>query len=32
MANLYISLLERMDVNVEHLGDSTGELQHLSDI
>jgi len=32
MSNLYISLLERMDVNVEHLGDSTGELQHLSDI
>jgi hypothetical protein len=25
-------LLERMDVNVEHLGDSTGELGELSDI
>jgi hypothetical protein len=32
MANLYLSLLDRMGVNVEHLGDSTGELGQLSDI
>lgn len=32
MANLYLSLLDRMGVNVDHLGDSTGELGELSEI
>jgi hypothetical protein len=32
MTNLYLSLLERMNVPTERLGDSTGQLQHLSDL
>jgi hypothetical protein len=32
MTNLYISLLERMNVKTEKLGDSTGQLQHLTEL
>jgi hypothetical protein len=32
MTNLYLSLLERMDVPTEKLGDSTGQLQHLTEL
>jgi hypothetical protein len=32
MTNLFLSLLERMDVPTEKLGDSTGQLQHLTDL
>lgn len=32
MTNLYLSLLERMNVRTESLGDSTGQLQHLSEL
>ena len=32
MTNLYLSLLERMNVPTERLGDSTGQLQHLSEL
>jgi hypothetical protein len=32
MTNLYLSLLERMNVPTERLGDSTGQLPHLSDL
>ncbi len=32
MNNLYLSLLERMGVPTETLGDATGKLEHLSDI
>ena len=32
MANLYMSLLDRVGVKPEHLGDSNGGLQHLSDL
>jgi hypothetical protein len=32
MANLYLSMLDRMGVPVETLGDSTGRLEGLSDL
>lgn len=32
MTNLYVSLLERMDVKTDKLGDSTGKLEHLTEI
>ena len=32
MTNLYLSLLDRMGVQPEAVGDSNGELQHLSDL
>jgi hypothetical protein len=32
MTNLYLSMLDKMGVHTEHLGDSTGETTHLSDI
>jgi hypothetical protein len=32
MTNLYLSLLERMGVPTEKLGDSTGQLQHLTNL
>ena len=32
MTNLFLSMLERMDVPTGALGDSTGELHHLSDL
>jgi hypothetical protein len=32
MTNLYLTLLERMSVPTEKLGDSTGQLQHLTDL
>lgn len=32
MTNLYLTLLDRMGVNAESIGDSTGELNHLTDI
>jgi hypothetical protein len=32
MANLHVALLDRMGVQTEQLGDSNGELQHLSDL
>ncbi len=32
LANLYMSLLGKLDVPVEQFGDSTGTLQHLSDV
>ena len=32
MNNLYVSMLERMDIPIESLGDSNGELADLSDI
>jgi hypothetical protein len=32
MTNLYLSLLERMQVPVEKLGDSSGQLQHLANL
>jgi hypothetical protein len=32
MTNLYLSLLERMNVPTERLGDSTGQLQYLTDL
>jgi hypothetical protein len=32
MTNLYLSLLERMNVKVESLGDSTGQLQFLTEL
>jgi len=32
MTNLYLTLLDRMGVRPETIGDSTGELQHLSEI
>jgi hypothetical protein len=32
MTNLFLSLLERMDVSTEKLGDSTGQLEHLTDL
>ncbi|MDQ6663166.1 MAG: DUF1552 domain-containing protein [Acidobacteriota bacterium] len=32
MANLFVTMLDKMDVPVEHLGDSNGELEHLSGI
>ena len=32
MANLYLAMLDRMGVKPEHLGDSNGELNHLTDL
>ena len=32
MTNLYMSMLERMGVNPESIGDSTGKVAHLGDI
>ena len=32
LTNLYMSLLDKLDVPVEHFGDSTGTLAHLSDV
>jgi hypothetical protein len=32
MTNLYLSLLERVNVSTERLGDSTGQLQYLTDL
>ncbi|MEO7143776.1 MAG: DUF1552 domain-containing protein [Bryobacteraceae bacterium] len=32
MTNLFLALLDRMGVRPEHLGDSTGELNHLTDL
>ena len=32
LTNLYVSLLSKVGVPVERIGDSTGELKHLSDI
>ena len=32
MTNLYLTLLDRMGVRPETIGDSNGELQHLSDV
>jgi hypothetical protein len=32
MANLHVALLDRMGVQADQLGDSNGELQHLSDL
>ncbi len=32
MTNLYVSLLDRMNLPTEHLGDSTGKLQYLTEL
>jgi hypothetical protein len=32
ITNLYLSLLDRMGVRPETVGDSTGKLEHLSDL
>jgi len=32
MTNLYVAMLDHMGVTLEHIGDSTGELQHLTDL
>lgn len=32
MENLFLALLDRMGVREEHLGDSSGELEHLTDL
>lgn len=32
MTNLYVAMLDHMGVTPEHIGDSTGELQHLTDL
>jgi len=32
MTNLYLSLLDRLGVHPEALGDSNGQLEHLSEI
>ena len=32
MTNLYLTLLDRMGVQPEKLGDSTGRLEHLTDL
>jgi hypothetical protein len=32
MTNLYVSMLDHMGITPEHIGDSTGELQHLTDL
>jgi hypothetical protein len=32
MANLYLTMLDRMGVKPEHLGDGNGELNHLTDL
>jgi hypothetical protein len=32
MNNLYVAMLDQMGIPPEHIGDSTGELQHLTDL
>jgi hypothetical protein len=32
MTNLYLTLLDRMGIEPESIGDSTGQLQHVTDI
>jgi hypothetical protein len=32
MNNLYVAMLDHMGIPPEHIGDSTGELQHLTDL
>jgi hypothetical protein len=32
MTNLYLSMLDKMGVHTEKLGDSTGETTHLADV
>ena len=32
MTNLYLTLLDRMAVNAERIGDSTGKADHLTDV
>jgi hypothetical protein len=32
MTNLYLTLLDRMGVREDHIGDSTGEVEHLADV
>ncbi len=32
LTNLYLTLLNKLEVPVERIGDSTGTLQHLTDI
>jgi hypothetical protein len=32
MTNLYLSLLSRAGVKPEHIGDSNGQLQHLTEL
>ena len=32
MTNLYLTLLDKMGVKEETIGDSTGRLEHLSDV
>jgi hypothetical protein len=32
MNNLYVAMLDHMGIPPEHIGDSTGELQHLADL
>ena len=32
MTNLYLTLLDRMGVEAETIGDSTGELHHVTDL
>jgi len=32
MTNLYVAMLDHMGITPEHIGDSTGELQHLTDL
>ena len=32
MTNLYLTLLDRMGVQTEQLGDSTGAIDHLTDV
>ena len=32
LTNLYLTLLDRMGVHPETIGDSTGRIEHLSDV
>ena len=32
MTNLYLTMLDRMDVKAESIGDSTGKVEHLTDL
>jgi len=32
MTNLYVAMLDHMGITPEHIGDSTGELEHLTDL
>lgn len=32
MTNLYVAMLDHMGITPQHMGDSTGELQHLTDL